>query len=145
MNVLRDRYGATPIHLLAHGAVLVLAAYALLQIVEARSAVDVMLWLIAAVIVHDFVLLPFYSALDRVARRLTGDRRIGVNHLRVPVGLSGLLLLVYFPVIFDRSGRNFETVSGMPFEGYLERWLLVTAALFAGSAILLLLSGRRAR
>ena len=104
-----------------------------------------MLWLVAAVIVHHLVLLPFYSVLDRGARRLTGGHRSRLNYLRVPVGLSGLLLLVYFPVISGRGAGGYEAVSGLTFDGYLERWLLVTAALFAGSGLLLLRSGRRAR
>lgn len=79
-------------------------------------------------IVHDLVLLPLFSALDRAARRLTAGRGPStVNYLRVPVGLSALLLLVYFPVISDRGGRAYHAVSGMAFAGYLERWLLVPA------------------
>ena len=144
MSRLRRRYGATPIHLLAHGAALALAAYALLQIVDTRGAANIAVWLAGAVIAHDLVLLPLYSGLDRAARRLTAGRRSSaVNYLRVPVGLSALLLLVHFPVISGRGGRAYQAVSGMAFEGYLERWLLITAVLFAGSGLLLVLASRR--
>ncbi len=142
MRLLRLGYGATPLHLLAHGAALALAAYAVLQIIDGRAAGNIALWLIGSVLLHDLVLLPAYSALDRVARRLTPGRS-AVNYLRVPVGLSALLLLVYFPVISGRGERTFQAVSGLSFEGYLERWLLLTAALLVGSALLFVRSARR--
>ena len=145
MRLLRDGYGATPLHLLAHGAALALAAYALLQIIDVRAAGNIVLWLIGSVLLHDFVLLPAYSAIDRAARRFEPGGRSGVNYVRVPVGLSGLLLLVYFPVISGRGEGAFQAVSGLSFEGYLERWLLLTGALLAGSALLFSLSARRAR
>ena len=145
MRLLREGYGATPLHLLAHGAALTLAAYALLQVIDVRAAGNIILWLLGSVVLHDFVLLPAYSAIDRAARRLTAGGRAGVNYVRVPVGLSALLLLVYFPVISGRGDGAYLAVSGLSFDGYLERWLLVTGALLAGSALLFILSGSRAR
>ena len=91
-------------------------------------------------VLHDFVLLPFYAVLDRLAAvRLRG----AINYVRVPVALSGLLLLVYFPVILGKGEAAYTRVSGLQWEGYAERWLLVTAALFAGSALLYGVRGRR--
>ena len=73
------------------------------------------LWFVAAVVLHDFVLLPFYSgARPGGAAR---QRRGGVNYLRVPAGLSGLLLLVFFPLILGRSTAKLEQVSGAPAAG----------------------------
>ena len=145
MRLLRHGYGATPLHLLAHGAALALAAYALLQIIDVRAAGNIVLWLIGSVLLHDFVLLPAYSAIDRAARRFKPAGRSGVNYVRVPVGLSALLLLVYFPVISGRGNGAFRAVSGLSFDGYLERWLLLTGALLAGSAFLFVLSARKER
>jgi len=125
----RARYGAGPVHLLAHLAALALVAWALLQIVELRTAGRVLLWLAAAVLVHDFLLLPFYAALDRVERRALPGRV--VNYVRVPAGISALLLLVFFPVICERGEGVYRGVSTLEYEGYLARWLLVSAALFA--------------
>ena len=136
---LRAAYGASPLHLLAHLVALPLAAFALLQIAGDANAVTILLWLAASVVLHDLVLLPFYGALDRVGRRAAGR---AINHVRVPALLSGLLLLVYFPVIAGKGGASFTRVSGLEYEGYLSRWLLVSAALFALSGALYLLRAR---
>jgi hypothetical protein len=136
MRLLRRGYGATPVHLAAHVAALALAGYALLQLVDVRSAGNVFTWLIGAVLLHDFVLLPLYGALDRAGQALAGERRWAVNYLRVPAALSGLLLLVYFPLIFGLSDGNVARASAIEPAGYAGRWLLVTGILFAASAVL---------
>jgi len=135
----RARYGASPLHLLAHLAALALAAFALIQIAERPAAVRIALWLGATVVLHDLVLLPFYSVLDRAGRRAAGR---GVNYVRVPALVAALLGLVYFPVISGQGAPVFRNVSGVRYEGYLARWLLVSAALFAISGALYLLRGR---
>ncbi len=53
--------------------------------------------------------------------------------MRVPAVLSGLLLLVFLPVISGKGNGAFHGVSGLDYEGYVARWLLITAALFAVS------------
>jgi hypothetical protein len=139
----RRRYGASPLHALAHLAAFAMSGFALLQLVDVRAAGNVLAWFIAAVVLHDLVLLPSYSALDRVAQTV-GGRVPAVNHLRVPAGLSALLLLVYFPLILGRSTGKLEQVSGAPAADYLARWLLVSGVLFAGSAALYLVRSRTA-
>ena len=143
MSRLGARYGASPLHALAHLAAFALAGFALLQLVDVRAAFNVLAWFVGAVVLHDLVLLPFYSTLDRLAQSVGGRVR-AVNHLRVPAGLSALLLLVHFPLILGRSTRNVEGVSGAPAEGYLERWLLVSGLLFAASAVLYVARSRSA-
>ena len=54
-------------HLLAHLIFLPIAAWALLTVLDFRAASNVVLWLVAAVILHDLVLLPLYSGVDRAA------------------------------------------------------------------------------
>ena len=68
----------------------------------------------------------------------------GINYVRVPAGLSGLLLLVFFPLILGRSTAKLEQVSGAPAPDYLARWLLISGVLFAGSAALYVWRSRRA-
>jgi hypothetical protein len=133
------RYGASPVHLLAHLVALPLAAFALLEIAERPSAARILLWLAASVLLHDLVLLPFYGLLDRAGRRAAGP---AINYVRVPALVAGLLGLVYFPAISGKSAPVFSGVSGLEHEGYLTRWLLITAALFAASAALYLVRGR---
>jgi hypothetical protein len=132
-------YGASPVHVLAHLVALPLAAFALLQLADAGNAPRIFLWLGASVLLHDLVLLPFYGALDRLGRRSVGD---AIGYVRVPALVSGLLLLVYFPAISGKGNGAFHGVSGLDYEGYLERWLLATAALFLLSGALYLLRGR---
>jgi hypothetical protein len=90
------------------------------------------------VVLHDLVLLPFYGALDRLGRRAAGP---AVNYVRVPALISGLLLLVYFPAISGEGNGAFHGVSGLDYEGYLQRWLLATGALFLVSGALYLVRG----
>ena len=136
---LRRLYGASPVHLLAHLVALPLAAFALLQLAGAGNAGRIFAWLAASVIVHDLLLLPFYGALDRAGRRATGP---AINYVRVPALISGLLLLVFLPVVTGKGGGAFRGVSGLDYDGYLARWLLVSGALFAASGILYLLRSR---
>jgi len=131
---MRERYGASPLHLLAHLAALALAAWALLQALQLGGANRIVLWLAGAVVLHDVVLWPAYTTLDRLARR--GRPAGWANYVRVPVGISALLLLVFFPVMCGKGEAAYTRVSAMTWEGYTARWLLVSAALFAGSALL---------
>jgi hypothetical protein len=137
----RDRYGASPLHLLAHLVVLPLVAWALLQVIDRPDAIRIVVWLALSAVVHDLVLLPFYSALDRAGQRAAP--RPAVNYLRVPALLSGLLLLVFFPAISGKGEPSFQRTSGLTYDGYLARWLLITAALFAISAVVYRLRGSR--
>ena len=134
------RYGASPLHLLAHLALLPLVAFALLQIAERGDAARILIWLALSAVVHDLLLLPFYGLLDRAAQRAAGR---AVNYVRVPLLLSGLLLLVFFPAISGKGNGAFHGVSGLDYEGYFARWLLITAALFAASGATYLASRTR--
>jgi hypothetical protein len=57
-----------------------------------------------------------------------------INYLRVPVVLSGMLLLVWFPLIF-RIPSHFPRTTDLSLDPYLGHWLLVTGALFLLSAV----------
>jgi hypothetical protein len=134
------RYGASPFHLLAHLIALPLVAFALLQIAERGDAARILIWLALSAVVHDVVLLPFYGLLDRLGTRAAGR---AVNFVRVPALLSGLLLLVFFPAISGKGEGAFHGVSGLDYDGYLARWLLISAALFAISGAVYLVRGSR--
>ena len=134
MRALKRHYGAGPLHVLLHVAVFATVLWVATSVVDARGAFNILLWFLAALVVHDLLLLPFYSAIDRVARRgMPGPR---VNFVRVPALLSALLLLLFFPPILGRNDDSFSRVAGLEPEGYLERWLLLSAALFAVAALL---------
>jgi hypothetical protein len=132
-----------PLHLLAHLALLPLCAWALVQLFSvssSKAAVGIAIWLAFAAVLHDLVLLPLYSAGDGVARRAL---RGAVNYVRVPAALSLLMLLVFWGTIAGKGGSTYRGVSGQSYDGYALRWLLVTAALFAGSGLIYLLRGSR--
>ena len=66
-----------------------------------------------------------------------------INHVRAPLLISGLLLLIYAPLIFGLSDSQYFALSGHHLEGYLRNWLLITGALFLGSGVIYLLRVRR--
>jgi hypothetical protein len=133
---------------IANLLLLPLCAWALVEVFRVSStkaAMGIATWLIAAVILHDLVLLPLYSAGDRAARLAVGS---AINYVRVPAALSLLMLLVFWGTIAGRGEGAYHAVSGRSFEGYALRWLLVTGLLFAASACLYLArrgSARRRR
>lgn len=147
----RYEYGATPLHLIAVIASLSLAGYGFLRIFENPSTGGVLLWLGAAVVLHDFIALPFYSALLRVAERVTIGAAarpshfalLTLNHIRIPAGFSLLLLLVSFPLVFSLDEPNLEITTGLGADRYLGNWLLATGILFAGSGFAYALRLRR--
>jgi hypothetical protein len=124
------------ISLLAYLALLPLCAWALLEILEGRSAERIAIWLVAAVVVHDLVALPLYSGADRAAQSVL---RGAVNYVRIPAALSLLMLVVFWATIAGKGEGAYRATSGETFHGYATRWLLVTAALFAGDGLLYLL------
>jgi hypothetical protein len=67
-----------------------------------------------------------------------------INYLRVPAALSGLLLLIWFPLIF-RLPTRFPATTTLSLSPYLWHWLAVTGALFLLSATALALRLRSGR
>ncbi|GAA3514974.1 hypothetical protein FHR32_007990 [Streptosporangium album] len=137
---LSARYGAGLRHLLALLACFVVALYVLTRIIIAGILPGFVLWFLGAVIVHDFVVLPLYSAADEAFRRYVRVSDRGrwpspLNHVRIPAGLSGLLLLIWFPLILRASEHNYREAVGLSTAPYLGRWLLVTLVFFAVSAL----------
>ena len=129
---------------LAYVVLLPVCAWALAQafsVSSAKAATGIAIWLVAAVVLHDLLLFPLYSGLDRGARRVL--RGLAVNYVRVPAGLSLLLLGVFFATVAGKGARTYHAVSGRSFDGYAVRWLAVTVALFAASGLTYLV--RRAR
>lgn len=144
MIAFRRRYGASPLHLLLVLASFALAAYAGVRLFKGDT-LGVALWFVGAALLHDLVLLPFYAVTDRASQRLftegtgagEGRTRPSVNYVRVPLFVSGLLLLVWWPLVLGRVD-HYTAYTGLPADGFLGRWLLITAALLVASAVTLL-------
>jgi hypothetical protein len=145
----RRLYGSHPLHLIGHLIVFFVAGWAIDQIVGGGIVVNWVAWFIGAALLHDLVLLPFYSVLDRLLGRVAPagglTRLSAVNYVRVPVVISGILLLVYFPLILGASSRNYRNDTGHSLSGYTRNWLLITAGVCVASAVVYVVRSRRRR
>ncbi len=146
----RRLYGSHPLHLIGHLAVFLVAGWAIQQIAGGGTVVNWIAWFLGAALLHDLVLLPLYSLLDRLLGRVAPAggptrRPPAVNHVRVPAVISGILLLVYFPLILGYSSRNYRNDIGHSLAGYTRNWLLITAGVFVGSALVYAVRSMRRR
>jgi hypothetical protein len=146
-----DAYGAGPLHLFAALGTFAVGVYALSRSFDLLAdPARMLVWLGGGIVAHDLVLLPFYSLLGLLAAaallRPGGSpsrlRIAALNHLRVPAILSGLLALIWFPLIAGKGARSFERATGLSNDVYFERWLLLSIALFTVSALLFALRAR---
>jgi len=142
----RAFYGANPLQLVALLASFALTAVAAYHVHLGPLPLRTAVWFAAAAIGHDLVLYPLYALADRSVGSLTRRRRPRtatrpavpvVNHVRVPLLLSGLLLLIFLGPILQRSEGSLQfAASGRVDENpFLVRWLLITAVLFVVSAV----------
>jgi hypothetical protein len=142
-------YGASPLHLLALLGGFALAGYAAARLVPSRP-LGIATWFLGAVIGHDLLLMPLYTLADRSAAAVIRHRapRLPalpwINYLRVPAALSGLLLLVWFPLIL-RLRTRYQASTTLSPDPYLWHWLAVTGVLFLASAVALALRIRSLR
>ncbi|MFJ9817771.1 hypothetical protein ACIRU3_21405 [Streptomyces sp. NPDC101151] len=142
-------YGSGPLHLLVLIASFALTGYAMVRLFAVQPW-EVAIWLVGAAILHDLILLPLYSLADLSAlsvlrhRAAEGPTVPWINHLRVPAFLSGLLLLVWFPLIL-RLAVPYPGDTGLSDDVYVGRWLAITGVLFAASAVALAARLRRVR
>jgi hypothetical protein len=138
----RYEYGAQPLHLLAMATSLLLSGYGLLRLNDLSDTGRIFIWIVAAALLHDLVAVPIYSVLLRIAHG-TASRAIttramalhALNHVRVPAGLSLLLLLVYSPLILRIAPDEYMATTGLEVNTYLGRWLLISAAMFLISGV----------
>lgn len=140
-------YGASPLHLIVMIASLAFAGYVIPRLIESQTK-TVIIWLVGAAVLHDLLFMPIYALADRsvteVGRRSSFTAAVPwINHLRFPAAISATLLLVYLPAI-SRRNTGLEGYSNLSVQPYFGRWLLVTAILFALSAVAYALRLRRA-
>ncbi len=145
MRRVRELYGSSQLHLLAVIVTMSFAAYGALRIAEGSDALNTFIWLGGAIVAHDLISFPLYSGLNLIAHRsfvgpLRGpatERAVPlINHIRIPMMLSGFALAAWFPLILRLSADNYRLKSGLNPDVFLGRWLLITAALFLGSALI---------
>lgn len=147
----RDEYGDGPLHLLAVIASFAIATYAFLEIAGGREPLNFAVWFVFAIVAHDLIAFPLYSALGLLAGRVLRERsepKTGpgaLNYVRVPALMSALVLVVWFPLILGFGEAEFVETTGLDTDPYLGRWLALTGVLFGVSAVLYALRLRRER
>jgi hypothetical protein len=143
MRWLRNHYGAGPIHLVGLVACFAVAAYALAKVLGESGWKEILLWFAICIVIHDLIAWPVYGVADRMALRLQDRTRSSghiprvpwINHVRVPVVISALLLVMFFPLILRLSNPYYEDATGYSESVYVFNWLAVSGALFIGSAV----------
>lgn len=151
MSWVRRHYGDGLVHLVMSAACLAFAGYLVWTVLPAPNSVRILIWIVAAAAVHDLVLWPIYALLDRLLGRIPrrGEGSPSTvpltNHIRVPVVLSSVLLLISFPLVLRHSEPAYHAASGLTERPYLGRWLLVTACAFGLSALVYAVRLIRAR
>ncbi len=142
----RASYGENPLHLLAMVGCFALVGYVITFLYPDPSAIALAIWFGGAVIAHDLVLYPLYALADQsltvsrwARRKALPDRPPlvpAINHVRVPVLGSAVLGLIYLPTITGRGEEALRFTSGLGTEGIFRNWLMLTAVLFLGSAVI---------
>jgi hypothetical protein len=142
MNAIWKRYGAGPGHLLASVASLAIAAAAVIGWTQRpKDLMSVLIWFVAAILLHDLVLVPIYTLADRITIGFLPVR--AAVYVRVPAIISALLLAAVFPTVLGYGGKSTLNLTGIAEHGYFERWLIVTGALYALSGLAYAVRGRR--
>ena len=144
----RTVYGSHPLHLLTLVAGFALFGYVMATIKPTTLWntntwwQSILVWFAAAIIAHDLVLFPIYSLIDRLlvtGSRLRPRRKAAVsalNYVRIPAMGAGLTLLVFLPGIIQQGAPAYTAATGQTQEPFLDRWLMLTAVMFAVSAVL---------
>ena len=134
-------YGERPRHLVVLLACFALTAYTVLRLADDPALTRISVWFVGCAVVWDLLVAPAFALADRALRplrsRRTSPRGVSpLNYVRVPGLLSALLLMVWAPVVLQRSEGVFRSRSGLDQDVFLGRWLTITAVLFAVSALL---------
>jgi hypothetical protein len=133
-------YGAGPVELVAVPLCLVITAYVVLTRFHGIQHTHRMaVWFIAAILLNDAFLFPLYTALDRGWQLLAAHGPRGVplvNFVRVPTAFSLLLFLIFLPSIWGQGQDAYFAASGLGAGKYVQHWLLISAVMFATSAVL---------
>jgi hypothetical protein len=134
-------YGSNPLHLLVTIACFAIAGYAANKLAAGGDVKGILIWLVGAVVGHDLILFPLYAIADRSVITVFRRRPPAlpavpwINYLRVPVVFSAILLLIWFPLIFQLPTQFQADHTTLPTNVYMGRWLAVTGALFLLSAL----------
>lgn len=144
-------YGGHPLHLLTLLACFAFVGY-VISVMGPKQLWNskvwwqsIVVWFVGAILLHDLVLFPFYAIADRslgagwraVTGRLPAARpKVSpANYIRIPLMASGLLFLMFFPGIIEQGAPAYHRATGLTQQPFLDRYLLIVAALFGLSAV----------
>ena len=145
-SAFRRLYGASPWHLLSQLGCFALAAYAVSRVLDDLPVVlRIGIWFVGAAVLWDLVIGPGLALVDRLLRPLARLRVPALNYVRVPLLVSLLLLVVWAPLILQRSEFVYGLKTGLLQDPYPGNWLAVAAALFALSGVAYLVALLRSR
>jgi hypothetical protein len=103
---------------------------------------SIAVWFAAAIVAHDLLFFPLYALVDRALsarvdrRPANGHPKVrALNYIRVPALGAGLTLLIFLPGIIEQGAPTYQAATGQTQQPFLGRWLLLSAAMFAASAI----------
>ena len=111
MAALRSRYGDGPLHLIAVVISFAIVGYAFIQIAASPSPVSFAIFFAGAIVAHDLIAFPVYSALNLIGGRAASIARLGpatINYVRVPALLAGFAFVVWFPLILALDPDRYE-------------------------------------
>ncbi|MFE2533270.1 hypothetical protein, partial [Streptomyces sp. NPDC059371] len=125
----------SPFQLLLLAFSFALAAYAGVRLL-ADDWTRVALWFVGAAVLHDLVLVPLYAGADRAGAKTLDVRghRDRTMYVRVPAALSGLLLLVWFPLISGQVADRYRGGSPPPPQRVLSPGVEINAGEVGGYA-----------
>lgn len=138
---MRRLYGAGPGHLLALVVAFGLAGTAVTIVADDPLWPWMLVWFVAAVVLHDGLLSPLAAVLDGVLRfslrwfPRRPARPSTVNHVRVPALGAALTFLLFLPGIIRQGDPVVRGQTGLTQEPFVWRWLLLVAAMVATSAL----------
>lgn len=138
----RYEYGATPLHLIASVTSLAVALFAILRIFQIPTTGGILLWMVAAILAHDAISFPLYTLFNRIAEEAVDasvrPRRVALltlNHIRIPLFFSLILLIPSFPLVFQLDEARYSITTGYDLDRYLGNWLLICAVIFLISGL----------
>lgn len=138
---MRRLYGAGWGHLLVLLLSFALAGTAATIVVDDPLWPWMLVWFVAAVVVHDGLLSPLAAVLDAALRfslrwfPRQPARPSTVNYVRVPALGVALTFLLFFPGIVRQGDPVVRGQTGLDQSPFVWRWLLLVAAMAVASAL----------
>lgn len=148
-------YGNSPLHLLAQLIAIAVAGYAASRVLFAEPGaawLAILVWFVGAALGHDLILYPLYAIADGAAqfrpfRRTRPLPAVAgvpwINHVRVPIAFSLMILLVWWPLILSDAPGTFFAATGLTTGVYLGRWWGITGVFLLISGLIYAVRVRR--